>query len=136
VVIISDFLDAHLGKTEGGQPEGWQRALAPLAQRHEVVGVWLRDRREMELPPVGVVTFQDAETGEQVVADTSQPTLREAYARLARERAAAMERLFSLHAAALWMLPADEPFVPALVRFLDQRRRTLVGARRLLGAVG
>ncbi|CAA9296392.1 MAG: hypothetical protein PA3071 [uncultured Chloroflexi bacterium] len=136
VVVISDFLDVQLGRTEAGQQEGWQRALAPLAQRHEVVGVWMCDRREMELPPVGVVTFQDAETGEQVVVDTSQPTLREAYARQARARAAAMEKLFALHAAALWMLPVDEPFVPALVRFLEQRRKTLVGARRLLGAVG
>ena len=97
VVILSDFLSE-------GKDEDWHRAFAPLARRHEVVGVWLRDPREVELPPVGVVTFQDAETGEQLVVDTSQPALREAYARLARERAAAIERLFALHGSALWSL--------------------------------
>jgi len=145
VLVLSDFLEAgplDASSQEGqsgqvgqaGKPgDAWHKAFAPLARRHEVVGVWLRDPREVELPPAGIVTFQDAETGEQVVVDTSQPTLRAAFARLARERAAAVERLFALNGAALWMLSTAEPFVPALVTFLEQRRRTLVGARRLLG---
>jgi len=145
VLVLSDFIEA--GQRDAGLPAGqagdpgqasnsgdaWQKAFAPLARRHEVVGVWLRDPREVELPPAGIVTFQDAETGEQVVVDTSQPTLRAAFARLAREREATVERLFALNGAALWMLSTAEPFVPALVTFLEQRRRTLVGARRLLG---
>jgi len=148
VLVLSDFLEAgplDASSQEGqssqagqagqaGKPgDAWHKAFAPLARRHEVVGVWLRDPREVELPPAGIVTFQDAETGEQVVVDTSQPTLRAAFARLARKRAAAVERLFALNGAALWMLSTAEPFVPALVTFLEQRRRTLVGARRLLG---
>ena len=127
VLVLGDFLS---------DTEGWQRALAPLARRHEVVGVWLRDPREVELPKVGVVSLQDAESGEQIVVDTSQPSLREAYAQLAREREQTMEHLFALHGAALWKLSTADPFVPSLVTFLEQRRRTLVGARRLLGAVG
>jgi uncharacterized protein (DUF58 family) len=79
------------------------------------------------------VTFEDAETGEQVVVDTSQPSLRAAYARLASERQREIERLFAFNGSALWTLSTDEPFVPALVQFLDQRRRTAIGARRLLG---
>jgi len=127
VLVLSDFL---------GRDAGWHRALAPLARRHEVVGVWLRDPREEELPRAGVVTLQDAESGEQMVVDTSQPSVRAEFARLAEERKRQIERLFGLHGATLWTLSTADAFVPALVTFLDQRRRTLVGARRLLGATG
>ena len=125
VLVLSDFL------TDGSE---WQRALAPLARRHEVVGVWLRDPRELELPPVGVVTLQDAESGEQIVVDTSQPSLRAAFQEIAAQREREIERLFALHGASLWKLSTADAFVPSLVTFLEQRRRTLVGARRLLGA--
>jgi uncharacterized protein (DUF58 family) len=122
LVVLSDFLD-------GGD---WDRALGPLARRHEVVGVWVRDPTEVALPDVGVVTFEDAETGEQLVLDTSQPSVRAAFASLGEARATELERLFSTHGAALWTVSTAEPLVPALVRFVEQRRRTLVGARRLL----
>jgi len=155
VVVLSDFLDADtpdaLPDSQPGGPNGeswyigeaaerwlrgvarvpWTQAIAPLARRHEVVGVWIQDEREEALPDVGVVTFQDAETGEQLVVDTSQPALRAAYANLARRRTAGMERAFSRAGAALWTVSTGEPLVPALVRFLDHRRRTAVGIRRL-----
>ena len=112
--------------------QAWERALAPLARRHEVVGVWIRDPREVQLPDVGVVTFEDAETGQQLAVDTSQPSLRAAYAARAAQRAAQVERTFARHGAALWQLSTAEPLVPALVTFVEQRRRTLLGAQRLL----
>jgi uncharacterized protein (DUF58 family) len=124
VVVLSDFLD------DGD----WERALGPLARRHEVVGVWVRDPREVALPDVGVVTFEDAEGGEQLVVDTSQPSLRAAFAAGAAARAAEMERRFARHEAALWVVSTGEPLVNALVHFVEQRRRTLVGAQRLLRA--
>jgi hypothetical protein len=155
IFVLSDFLDgarsseAHVpgseawrterdASSEGPAAEGsqWERALAPLTRRHEVVGVWIRDPREVELPDVGVVTFEDAETGEQLVVDTSQPSLRAAYAALGSARAARLEQIFGRHGATLWTLSTAEPFVPALVRFLDHRRRTLLGAQRLLGRPG
>jgi uncharacterized protein (DUF58 family) len=153
IFIVSDFLDAFepsaalagagdgdwRGAGQAGPPRagletaGWAQALGPLARRHEVVGVWIQDPREQALPDVGVVTFEDAESGEQIVVDTSQPSLRAAYAALAAGRVRQMERLFARHGAALWRLSTDEPFVPALVRFLEERRRTALGAQRLLG---
>jgi uncharacterized protein (DUF58 family) len=127
VIVLSDFLD----EADDAQRE-WERALGPLARRNEVVGVWVRDPREVALPDVGVVTFRDAESGEQLVVDTSQPSVREAFELLGKARAAEMERRFARHGAALWTISTDEPLVPALVHFLEQRRRTLVGAQRLL----
>jgi hypothetical protein len=129
VLIMSDFLAAD------GNDERWMKAFAPLARRHEVVGVWVRDPREMELPRVGVVTLQDAESGEQVVVDTTQPSVRAAFAALAEAKRRTIEHLFALHGAGLWELSTAAPFVPSLVTFLEQRRKTAVGARRL-AAVG
>ena len=155
VVVLSDFLDDEAGgrpldqlgadgdhevwyahedtsrQLQGRGPVAWTRALAPLARRHEVVGVWVRDEREVSLPDAGVVTFEDVETGEQLVVDTSQSTLRTAYMALAQRRAAAMQRAFARAGAALWEVSTGEPLVPALVQFLDRRRRTAEGARRL-----
>ena len=63
VLVVSDFIS---------QP-GWEDALARLAQRHEVVAVRLFDPLEMALPELGLVTVEDAETGEQLFIDTSDP---------------------------------------------------------------
>jgi uncharacterized protein (DUF58 family) len=133
VIVLSDFLEepGPDGPADGAGAD-WDRALGPLARRHEVVGVWVRDPRETALPDVGVVTFQDAESGEQLVLDTSQPSVRAAFQDLAKSREAEMEARFARHGAALWAISTAEPLVPALVHFLEQRRRTLVGAQRLL----
>ena len=133
VLVLSDFLEepGPDGAADGRDAD-WDRALGPLARRHELVGVWVRDPRETALPDVGVVTFQDAESGEQLVLDTSQPSVRAAFERLAKAREAEMEARFARHGAALWAISTAEPLVPALVHFLEQRRRTLVGAQRLL----
>ena len=66
VFVLSDFI---------GDP-GWDRALGMLAHRHEVVVVRVVDPVELELPDVGLILVQDAETGEQVLVDTSDPLLR------------------------------------------------------------
>jgi uncharacterized protein (DUF58 family) len=72
VFVISDLIGER----------NWDRALAMLAHRHEVVVVRVVDPVELDLPDVGVVVVEDAETGEQVLVDTSDPLLRE---RLAAE---------------------------------------------------
>ncbi len=86
IFVMSDFI---------GEP-GWERPLGLLAQRHEVVVIRVVDPAELELPDLGLILVQDAETGEQLLVDTSDPLLR---ARLAaqvgareRELAAAMRR--------------------------------------------
>jgi uncharacterized protein (DUF58 family) len=63
--IISDFF-----------AEGFERALALAAAKHDVVPVVLTDPRDLELPDVGLATFEDLESGETVVVDTSDPRVR------------------------------------------------------------
>ena len=60
VFIISDFISAP----------GWERPLSLLNQRHEVLAVRLWDPREVELPDIGPIVMEDAETGEQLYVDT------------------------------------------------------------------
>ena len=57
VFIISDFISAP----------GWEKPLSLLNRRHEVLAIRLWDPREIDLPDIGAVTIEDAETGEQTV---------------------------------------------------------------------
>jgi uncharacterized protein (DUF58 family) len=66
VFVMSDFI---------GDP-GWDRPLAMLTHRHEVVVIRVVDPAELDLPDVGLILVEDAETGEQVLVDTSDPLLR------------------------------------------------------------
>ena len=65
IFVISDFISAP----------GWERPLSLLNQRHEVLAVRLWDPREVELPDVGPVWMEDAETGEQLYVDTHDPQI-------------------------------------------------------------
>jgi uncharacterized protein (DUF58 family) len=67
--IVSDFYD-----------QGYERALALAAAKHDVVPVVLVDPRDVSLPDVGIATFEDLESGESVVLDTSDPRVRAWYA--------------------------------------------------------
>ncbi|MEU4621319.1 DUF58 domain-containing protein [Actinoplanes sp. NPDC023801] len=66
VFVMSDFI---------GDP-GWDRPLAQLTHRHEVVVIRVVDPAELDLPDLGLVLVEDAETGEQLLVDTSDPLLR------------------------------------------------------------
>jgi uncharacterized protein (DUF58 family) len=66
IVLVSDFISTP----------GWERPLRQLAHRHEVVGIRLFDRREFDLPDAGLIAVQDAETGEQLLVDASDPAFR------------------------------------------------------------
>ena len=66
IVVISDFIG------EGD----WERSLLRLGPRHEVVALRVTDAADDELPEAGLVVVEDAETGEQLVIDSSDPLLR------------------------------------------------------------
>jgi uncharacterized protein (DUF58 family) len=84
--IVSDFYDT-----------GYERALALASAKHDVVPVVLVDPRDSELPDVGLASFEDLESGESVVVDTSDPRVRAWYAdamkRIASTRRAAFNKL-------------------------------------------
>jgi uncharacterized protein (DUF58 family) len=112
VFVLSDFLDASA-----------ERALKIAARRHDVIAVVLDDPRERELPDVGLVELEEAETGERYVVDTSDARLRKAFAESAAAARLARDRW--LHAANVdaIMIATDRPYTEALLRFFRMRER-------------
>jgi uncharacterized protein (DUF58 family) len=113
VFVVSDFIS---------QP-GWEEALARLARRHEVVAVRLWDPMEMALPDVGLVTVEDAETGEQLFIDASDPAFRERYAAIAEQQEAALIDALGRSGADVVELATDDDLLQALLRLSDLRRQ-------------
>jgi uncharacterized protein (DUF58 family) len=125
VVVVSDFISRP----------GWAEALARLAQRHEVVAVRLLDPAEMKLPDVGLVTLEDAETGEQLFVDASDPAFLARYAQIAEQQEAALRQALAGSGAEVLELATDDDLLDALMRFADMRRQRarLPPARRFPG---
>ena len=116
IFIISDFISVP----------GWERPLSLLNQRHEVMAVRLFDPREMELPDVGPVILEDAETGEQLYVDTHDKKFRQRFQEAAKQREAELDAVFRRAGVDALTLSTDEDLVRAIVRFAalrKQRRR-------------
>jgi uncharacterized protein (DUF58 family) len=112
VLVVSDFIS---------EP-GWAAPLGALARRHDVVAVHLADPAETSLPNAGMVTLQDAETGEQVFVDTSDPAFRRRFADAAAAREAALAKGLTAAGVDRLNLRTDEPLEQALVRFAQRRK--------------
>jgi len=112
VFVISDFLD-----------EGFEKALRVTNQRHDVIAVSIFDRREVELPDVGVISLEDAETGDWMEVDTSDVRLREAFQKRALSERAARRRVLERTGLDIIELETGKPFQLALKSFFDRRMR-------------
>jgi uncharacterized protein (DUF58 family) len=113
VFVVSDFIS---------QP-GWAEALARLARRHDVVAVRLWDPLEMDLPDFGLVTVEDAETGEQLFVDASDPGFRDRFAAAAEQQEAQLLEQLAGCGADVVELATDDDLLEALMRFADLRRQ-------------
>ena len=119
VFVVSDFISAP----------GWEKPLAQLAQRHDVVAVRLLDPLELELPDVGLITLRDAESGEQLQVDTHDAGFRRRFARLAAEREALLREGLTRAGADTLELCTDDDLVDALLRFMDLRQHRVRTSR-------
>jgi uncharacterized protein (DUF58 family) len=115
IFMISDFISAP----------GWERALNLLNQRHEVLAIRLWDPRETELPDVGPIIMEDAETGEQLYVDTHDNKFRQRFQAAARQRETELNQAFKRSGVDALSLSTEEDLVRAIVRFatLRQQRR-------------
>jgi uncharacterized protein (DUF58 family) len=113
VFAVSDFIS---------QP-GWEKPLALLGRRHEAVAVRLWHPREVELPDVGPLVLEDAETGEQLYVDTRDRLFRRRFYEAAQRREAALNQAFKQAGVDALSLSTDEELVQAIVRFAGERRR-------------
>ncbi len=114
VFVISDFLDGD-----------FVRSLRVASRKHDIIAITVTDPREEELPPVGLVDLEDAETGEMVLVDTSDRNTRDKFRRWAEERRAGREALFRSVGVDALELHTDRPYDLPLVRFFHRRARRM-----------
>ncbi len=113
VFVVSDFISTP----------GWERPLALLNQRHEVLAIHLTDPREVELPDVGPVILEDAETGEQLYVDTHDKAFRTRFQAAVQQRQAELNQVFKRAGVDVWSLSTEEDLVRAIVRFVSIRKQ-------------
>ena len=113
VFVVSDFISEA----------PWQRPLLQLAQRHEVIAVRLHDPLEAELPDLGLVVFQDAETGEQLFVDTHDAGFRRRFAELSMKREDQLRTAFAQAGVDALELSTDADIVDTVIRFAELRKR-------------
>lgn len=120
VVVISDFLGDEI----------WEEPMRRLASRHEVIAVEVIDRRELEVPDVGLVAVVDPETGARRLLDTSREAVRLNYADLAAQQRGELTAIFRrIHVDHL-TVRTDGDWVLEFVRFVSGRKMRLISARR------
>lgn len=127
VFLISDFLDhssvsidAQSSKSEIERASLFS-TLSLTNQRHDLVSIALSDPRESELPNVGLITLEDAETGEMVEINTNSASIRKQYAMLAKERRAEFESNMRKKGLDWIKAPTDQPYMPELRKLFARR---------------
>ena len=113
IFAMSDFI---------GDP-GWERDLARLTHRHEVVVIRVVDPAELDLPDLGVILVEDAETGEQLLVDTSDPLLRSRLATQVGAREDAIALAMRTAGVAAHRIRTDQDLLAALVTLVEQSGR-------------
>ncbi len=116
VFLVSDFL--------GSEPVAWERAMRITRQRHEIVPVVVTDPMEQALPKVGIVMFEDLETGEIVEVDTSSRAADE-FARKAKRAAEVRDLTLRRLNVDVVEVSTNEPYVDALVAFFRARAKRM-----------
>lgn len=91
-------------------------------RRHDLIAVIVSDPREYELPDVGWLTLEDAESGEQVELNTSDAAVRRQYSEMARERQKTLQKALRSTGIDLLDLLTDTPYLPALIGFFSTRK--------------
>ena len=113
VFVVSDFIS---------EP-GWEKPLALLAQKHEVVAVRLFDPLESAMPDLGLITMRDAESGEQMLVDTSNAKFRQRFAQIAAQRETELRQTLSRAGVDTLELSTEDDLVSSILRFTDMRKR-------------
>ncbi len=110
--VVSDFLD-----------EGFERALITANQKHDVIAVLISDPRELEIPSVGLVALQDAESGATRLYDTGSAAFRRAAAAAAATRVADLEKKLRRSGIDFIHIDASASVVEPIVRFFKMREK-------------
>lgn len=125
VFLISDFETSG-----GGDPNvvraGLRRAVRQTNRRHDLIAIQIEDPRERELPNVGIIALEDAETGEIIELNTARASVRKRFSELSLERAQRLRSDLRAEGVDTVQLRTDLPYMPPLQRFFKSRGRPRV----------
>ncbi len=110
--LISDFIAPNFEKN-----------LKLTARKHDLIAMTIRDPREMELPNVGYIELEDAETGEEILIDTKNAIIRDEFTRQSRLELDLLNRFFKRNSIDLINLQSDRPYVNTLIDFFRKRAK-------------
>jgi uncharacterized protein (DUF58 family) len=108
--IISDFIDTNFDKV-----------LTIANRKHDVVALQVYDKRETEMPNVGLIKLKDAETGERIWVDTSDKRLRTTYKHAWGESQLALQKIFTKSGIDSVSMSTEDDYVKALMRLFKMR---------------
>jgi uncharacterized protein (DUF58 family) len=120
VFLISDF---EAPTSTAATRLDLRRAMRRTNRRHDLIAVHVEDPREKELPDVGIVALEDAESGEVIELDTASATIRKRFQELSLERGRRLVNDFRSEGIDTLQLQTDAPYMPALQRFFKTRER-------------
>lgn len=112
VFLVSDFINA-----------GYEKALQIANRRHDVVAITVTDPREVELPDVGFIELEDAETGEVVLLDTSYSEVRSVYAKQSSQDILNRNKLFKSINVDHIDIQTDKAYIEPLIKFFRMRAK-------------
>ena len=112
IFIISDFIDT-----------GFEKPLKILSRKHDVIAIHLQDRRELNIPSIGLVEIQDLETGNTRLVDASSSRFRDHYEKSARERKNNLDKLFKVLGIDKIDVQAEGSYVEPLMKFFKIREK-------------
>lgn len=110
VFILSDFMTAD-----------YQQTLKIMGNKHDVTGIRVYDEREKNMPNLGMVPMQDAETGERMLVNTGSKSVRNQYGQYNRQRVAYFKNSFNLSGAGALSMRVDEGYVKKLLGYFKRR---------------
>jgi uncharacterized protein (DUF58 family) len=114
VFILSDFMDSK-----------FEKPLRVAAKKHDLISIFISDPRESELPSVGLVELQDAETGRKILLDTGDRDAMAAYRESVEARRTVQQAALSSMGIDLIDIRTDVPYDKPLIRFFERRGRRL-----------
>ena len=109
--LISDFMTGS----------DFERELRIAANKHDLVALRITDRREMEIPQVGLVKFRDAETGQERWVDTSSRAWHNAYQKMIKDESLKLNRLVTKQGIDNTLIYTDEDYVKPMMQLFKKR---------------
>jgi uncharacterized protein (DUF58 family) len=124
VFLLSDFLDGNAVSQPGVRREpGFDEALKVAGKKHDIIGIKVYDKMDMQLPPIGMIEAEDAETGSRHWVDTNDYLVRTNYQQYFFNQTEQCKSIFQKAGCDLLHLRTDEDYVKILQRFFVGRHR-------------